>query len=107
MYRRSRGALQGDPGHLGTHRSRGPRSQPPRQCEPQGNLAAPARAANHEANPMLKIQRLELHPIAGRIARVWVNLAAKPTRRTAKAERVAMLARTDWQNGNTLVRVRT
>lgn len=32
---------------------------------------------------------------------------AKPTRRQAKAEMIALRARTDWQNGNSIVRVRT
>jgi hypothetical protein len=31
---------------------------------------------------------------------------AKPTRRRAKAERIAILARTDWQNRDAIVRVR-
>lgn len=37
---------------------------------------------------------------------VYVKIA-KPTRRRAKAERIAMNARTDWQTGDQRVRVRT
>lgn len=37
--------------------------------------------------------------------RVFLKIA-KPTRRCAKAERIAMYARTDWQNRDTIVRVR-
>lgn len=42
-------------------------------------------------------------PVKGR---VWLKVRSN-TRRRAKAERVAMYARTDWQNANTIVRVRT
>lgn len=60
---------------------------------------------------MLKIQKLELRPralpaptVLGKVGRVWVNVA-KPKRRRAVAEKIGILARTDWQNGDTLVRV--
>ena len=32
---------------------------------------------------------------------------AKPTRRQAKGEMIALRARADWQNSNSIVRVRT
>jgi hypothetical protein len=95
-------------GALGHQPLKGATKPTPEQCvaprQPRRTCKSGQPRSEH---PMLKISRLELRPVAGRIARVWVNVAAKPTRRTAKAERVAMMARTDWQNGNTLVRVRT
>jgi hypothetical protein len=40
------------------------------------------------------------------IGRVYANVMAKPTRRRAKAEMIALRARADWQNADTIVRVR-
>jgi hypothetical protein len=40
-----------------------------------------------------------------RQGRVWSNVTT-PKRRPAVAERVAMVARADWRNGDTLVRIR-
>lgn len=60
---------------------------------------------------MWKAQRLALGTDAGPrargavVGRVYVNLA-KPTRRQAKAEMIALRARTDWQNKNTVIRVK-
>jgi hypothetical protein len=58
----------------------------------------------------MRIQRLELRPreLADRFGKTpiaWINVT-KPKRREAVAEKIAINARTDWQNANTLIRVR-
>lgn len=98
--------------HLGQPLKGCPQGHTPNRTVPKPDYHGPAKGQTARTQKMWKVQRLELRPqpdaIAarhGRVGRVWANVA-RPKMRRATAERQAQLARADWQNRDTLIRVK-
>jgi hypothetical protein len=56
-----------------------------------------------KAQRLAQSRELPAPTVLGKVGRVWVNVT-KPKRRRAVAEKIAINARTDWQNADTIIR---